>query len=251
METHNIDTQIIGSKRIIYSNDNNTMNEIALDVVLEKANKSFIENNKFSFGLSVDSSMIPFLDLLASRYDYSMWQDTKAFSFDDMYLPSTHQDSMAYLLQQHLVEPLDLDKKFFHFVPYAPTVHRSATQLAADIRKVLNVPRNELPVFDLLLMSMNKKGQLGFLESTESMSIDDNALTTVINSREAMYPRISMTMPVINNAKTVIVLATGTDFPESFWLSSDNPISLINSSHTEVIIITDAKSNIIKGDVDQ
>lgn len=246
METKNITTQKKVSKTVCFCSSLKELDQVILDLWQERALKAVDQKGKFHAALSVDTRRISFIEQLADDYEYDMWANTDVFCLDDLYVPLDHELSAAHLLYEKLIEPLELDKKIFHFVPFAPTVHRAATQYATDVRKQLDVQRGRLPKFDLLVIELKKDGKLGAFESVEDVVMENDSLTTVLSSAQNLYPRISLSMPVIKNAKAIILIAQGKDAQDSLnkWFEGAEgmTVDLLEGIDGELIIVTDTKN---------
>lgn len=246
METKNIDTAKLGSRLVSYCSSSLEIDNKIFELWQEKAKAAIEVHGRFYAALSIDTRRVAFVEQLADNYENNRWLQTDLFSLDDLYVPQDHEASAAHLLYQKLIEPLELDKKIFNFIPFAPTVHRAAVQYASDLRKKLKVNRNELPEFDMVVLDLKKAGQLGSYENIESVVMDKNSLATVVHASKNLYPRISLSMPVIKNAKTIVLVAQGSDAHNSLdrWLNGEleQVVNFLDDSPAELIVLTDRKN---------
>lgn len=238
---------ISNAKKVFFCGDSFEQENVLLDLWESRAQQAIETNGFFNVGVSSNSLNKSTLDLFVKNSKRSIWSCSKLFCVDDLYAPSDNQASAAFALRQYLIEPLELDKKKFFFAPFAPTAHRSAIKLATSIRKELHVSRNELPTFDLIVLELNDKGQFASFNTDFILKNDVSSLTEVFNLSESIFPRITMTYPVIKNAKTVVVMVRGENSAKTLvdYLDGENelPISKFAEDIKELIFITDCNKH--------
>lgn len=220
---------------------NNTVWELWADRAL-----TAIENSgEFNIAMQGSVDLAPLIDSIVDNYDYQVWHFTKFFLLNDLYLPITHLESIARMIKERLVDVLGLELKNFNFIPFAPTLHRSVTKYAADLRKYLGLSRDQLPAFDMVLLKLGESGTIAPFELIGSDEKEKVALVESFHNSQSNFPSISMTMPVINNAKSIVIISQGSKANESLkrWLegTESGPISKINSDKSEFLIVSDVK----------
>ena len=109
------------------------------------------------------------------------------------------------------------------------TVEDAAMQYEFTMRqivkaRVLSVSGvNDCPKFDLILLCMGSDGHVASLYPHHpALELKEDWITHITDSSEPPPERITFTLPVINSASNVAVLATGEDKARAVHLAIDN-----------------------------
>lgn len=246
MDIKSIYTEKVAGKDFVFCQSLEEINNTVSQIWSEKAIQAIDSSGVFYVAMGGDKIMSSLLDRMAENYDYPMWDKTSYFSLDDLYVPSNHVDSAALMFYQHLLEILDLESKNFNFIPFAPTIHRSITKYAADIRKHMALARDEMPEFDLIVLSLSVDGSLGAYSAEEEVDLETSSLVVSMHSKHSAYPLISLAMPVILNAKSVVVIAEAVSdelLKQALAKDSSGPFSYLLAGAKDLTIVTDAKAS--------
>jgi len=150
----------------------------------------------------------------ASRVD---WQHTHLFWGDERCVPSDNPDSNFSLAFQTLISRVDLPPSNIHRIAAATG---SAKAVAAEYEKTLQEffqPAAEsdssisFPSFDLVLLGIGVDGHTASLFPGDAALEERTSWVVAVEGSSASPPvrRITLTFPVINEAKCVLFLASG------------------------------------------
>jgi 6-phosphogluconolactonase len=148
-------------------------------------------------------------ELLAARHDID-WDKIQFFFGDERHVPADHPDSNYRMAEEAMLAHVPVPESNVHRVKTEnPDAAAAAAEYAAELRDVFHLGAGQFPRFDLVLLGMGPDGHTASLFPG----------TDVLNERDALVAapwvakmhgfRITMTLPVLNNAANVIFMAGG------------------------------------------
>jgi 6-phosphogluconolactonase len=178
--------------------------------VAQTANERTREGHRFTIALSGGTTPRRMYQALASSsprdtVDWGLWH---VFWGDERCVPPDHQDSNYRMAKAVLLD---------HVPVPATQVHRmrgetippkaAADEYERELRSVFG--DEALPAFDLILLGMGADGHIASL-MPGAWALEERERLVVANwSPRLGTHRITLTLPVINAAKSVLVLVTG------------------------------------------
>ncbi|MBE7552202.1 MAG: 6-phosphogluconolactonase [Anaerolineales bacterium] len=162
--------------------------------------------------------------LVKQATDWSAWH---VFWADERCVPLTHSDSNYFLAQQYLFDHVPIPPGQIH----APDTSLDPAQTAAAYETVLtqvltiqpsipqpddpllqpsNLPTPALPQFDLILLGMGEDGHTASLFPGHPLLQEtERWVVPIFDSPKPPPQRITLTLPVLNNARQVAFVAAG------------------------------------------
>lgn len=173
------------------------------------------EIGSFAVALSGGSTPKALYQILAGQEFRNRLDWTKVFFFfgDERNVLPDDPDSNFRLAREYLFEPLQIDAaNIFRWQTELDDARRIAWIYECDIEAFFE---SEPPRFDLILLGMGDDGHTASLfPHTEALG--ETAKTAVANRVEKLNAtRLTMTFPVINDAKNVIFLVAGAEKAEA------------------------------------
>ncbi|MDH5229293.1 MAG: 6-phosphogluconolactonase [Gammaproteobacteria bacterium] len=194
----------------IFSSDKALVEAVASRMIqlIQQAHAEQRQCNIALSGGSTPKRLYEYLRQRAHNNDIP-WEHAHFFLGDERYVPNDHPDSNYALAQRYLFDDLLQHKN--KVAIEAVATHLSPQQAAQDYSQRLSClpQKNHLPVFDLILLGIGEDGH------TASLFPDTNALKETEHGFVANYVdklkcwRLSISIPVINQAKQIIILACG------------------------------------------
>lgn len=180
------------------------------DFVAAVAKRSASERGFFSVGLS-GGSVAKFVSQgLRDRGDVD-WSTWRVFYCDERLVPFTSEDSTHAFIKQELLDRVPISPE--HVFAVDPAIVDDPEAAAEDYaRKIRSVfPGDELPAFDLLLLGMGPDGHTCSLFPGHPGLAAGRArpVIPITDSPKPPPRRITLTLPVLNEARCVAVVATG------------------------------------------
>lgn len=197
------------------------LSRAAAEYICEIAERAIKERGIFTFVLSGGTTPRLLYEELArepyaSRVD---WQHTHLFWGDERCVPSDSPDSNFSLALQELISRVDVPPSNIHRIP---ATTGSAKAVAAEYEKTLREffqataagdPSTSFPSFDLVLLGMGADGHTASLFPGDAALEERVSWVVAVEGSSAFPPvrRITLTFPVINEAKCVLFLVSGSN----------------------------------------
>lgn len=163
------------------------------------------EKDLINISLSGGSTPAAFFDYwVNSRVEKEYWERIRLFWGDERCVPPTDEMSNYGMTHEHLLSKIPIPQDNIHRIIGENEPYQEAERYAAVIE-------NEVVVFDLVILGL---GEDGHTASIFPSTIDfwDSPRSCIVNQHpDTGQKRISVTGKVINNAKWVAFLVTGSN----------------------------------------
>ncbi|XP_055596219.1 6-phosphogluconolactonase [Uranotaenia lowii] len=224
--------------------------------LLEKfANETLAKQEFFRLGVSGGSVATVLSEgMYDLRSDFSRWQ---IFFCDERIVPEDDKESTYGIYKRDL---LDQHPEFPKSAFYPVNCSLTATEAAADyektIRKAFKLENSkELPSFDLLILGIGPDGHTASLFPGHPLLDEKTLLIAPIeNSPKPPPKRVTMTYPLINNAKICLFGAQGqskADILKKILVDKDQtlPVTRVDPKNGRLVFIAcDGAGSLIEED---
>jgi len=167
------------------------------------------ENNQLSIALSGGSTPKILFDLLAKEYQEDFdWSKIHLYWGDERCVPPTDEQSNFKMTLDHLISKIDIPETNVHRVLGENDPEEEAKRYADEINSNLPIV-NKLPCFDIVLLGLGSDGHTASIFPHEMELLKDERVCAIGTNPDSGQKRVTLTGPVINNAKTICFLATG------------------------------------------
>lgn len=180
----------------------------------EHANKAIAEKGCFYAAISGGHTPERFYQLLASQEHIPDldWEKVHLFWVDERYVPIESPLSNFKLAQDTFISQVPIPMKNVHPIPtYLSDSNKSAKEYEKELRQVFNITGKQLPQFDLIMLGMGADGHTGSLFPNSYAPFDTEDLVCVVYALDNEVTRITLTHPVLCNAKHLAVLVIGAE----------------------------------------
>lgn len=146
------------------------------------------------------------------------WSRVEFFWGDERSVPPDHPESNFGVAYGMLISQLpDVRPDRIHRMPCeAPDLEAAALSYESELRLAFETPRDEVPAFDLIWLGMGPDGHTASL-FPGSAALGEQGRWVVANwAPEQETWRMTLTFPVLNAGRIVLVVATGADKAEPF-----------------------------------
>jgi len=167
------------------------------------------EAGQFTIALSGGSTPKVLFDHLAEKYSKKIeWSKVKLFWGDERCVPPDDNESNYKMTKEHLLDHIDIPEENVFRIQGEDDPFQESGRYGQVLINELEVEYN-IPKFDLIILGMGEDGHTAsiFLQQMELML--DADFTAVAWHPESGQKRVTITGPVINNAKNVCFLVTG------------------------------------------
>jgi 6-phosphogluconolactonase len=133
------------------------------------------------------------------------WDKLHIFWGDERFVPPSHPDSNEKMARENWLDLVPIPAANIHPWPTeAGTPEQCAAIYAAELTEYFATP---MPSFDLVLLGMGEDGHTASLfPHTAALAVVDRS--TAVGEKDGQ-PRLTLTVPAINNAACVAFIITG------------------------------------------
>lgn len=158
------------------------------------------------------------------------WPRLHVFLVDERFVPPDDDESNQRMIRETLLATSPLPEENFHSMPFIPNnPERAARDYEQDL--VAFFGRRDAPSLDLALMGMGADGHTASLfPGTKAVEIADRWVVPTMNPAGPSQ-RLTLTLPVINAARTVVFLVAGADKAETLRAVIEEQPAVFPSAH--------------------
>ncbi len=188
-----------------------SLNAFAFEKWIEVLEYAILKRGRFAVALSGGKTPIDLYKRLAGSKKPLPWNKTHIFIVDERFVPFEHDQSNFLMIDQTLLSQIKIPEENIHPVSTEEnSPENSALKYEQDLTSFFKLKPGEFPKFDLILLGIGEDGHTAslfpdseLLSETRRMAVQVSHADTLINER------ITLTLPVINNSKNIIFLASG------------------------------------------
>jgi len=174
-------------------------------------------SSKIAVALSGGTTPRRFLELLA-RPPYRErfpWRRVHFFQVDERWVPPDDSRSNQRMIRECLVDGGPVPEGNFHCVDLSrPDSAASARRYEERIRRFFPMPPGGFPRFDAVILGIGSDGHTASLFPGSPALEEREAWVAHTEGGTPSLPRVTLTVPVLNNAFRVIFLAGGREKAE-------------------------------------
>lgn len=225
----------------IYDNDNDLIKALA-QAVCDAAIEAISAQGQFNFVLSGGSSPRKLYKLLASDPFKKQidWEKTYFFFGDERFVPQGDSQRNSLMAKKALFDPLKIPKSHIFKVDTTGSPEQAAKKYAESIANHFQKTPIE---FDFLLLGIGDNAHTASLFPHTDVLDETEATVKSVFVKEVNMYRITMTAPLINQAKNIAFLVFGKDKSEAVFQiledktgsTAEYPARLINSDDNKVV----------------
>jgi 6-phosphogluconolactonase len=215
----------------------------------EISSEAIRERGYFAVALSGGKTPVPLYRKLAKEQGEIMpWDKTHVFLVDERFVALTDSDSNYRMIRETLLDAVPIPSGNVHFVQtgLADPVE-AAGRYGADLAGFFRLPKGIFPEFDLILLGLGEDGHTASLFPGSPTLNEKKRLVSAVILGGEMHNRITLTLPVLNNARNVFFCVTGKvkarvlrDVVEKRRASF--PASLVSPERGRLLFLADAEA---------
>jgi len=185
----------------------------AADEVIRAANQAVNEHGRFTLALSGGSTPKSLYNLLATNARSTLpWDKTFFFWGDERHVPPTDADSNYRMVSEAMLSKVSVPAgNVFRVEAENPDAEAVAEAYESTLREFFELQPGQFPTFDLILLGMGADGHTASL-FPGTAGLQEKSRLVIANWVEKLKThRLSFTVPVLNAARCVAFLVSGTD----------------------------------------
>lgn len=139
------------------------------------------------------------------------WDKTHIFMADERFVPYESGENNYHSISRILLRHVGIPGKNIHPVfTSEDSARASAKRYEGDLISFFRITGKKLPRFDLMLLGIGEDGHTASLFPDTSALQESKRLAAAVSPRdESIKERITLTLPVINNAANIMFMAAG------------------------------------------
>jgi 6-phosphogluconolactonase len=201
---------MIHQGNIFVFDDNEGVTDFAVKKWLKISSQAIAEKGSFTAALSGGKTPVEFYKRLAASKDILSWDRTHLFLADERFVPPSHNESNYGLIKEHLLSHVKIPDENVHRIQTEKiTLEQSARRYEEDIRRFFCIDGSSVPQFDLIMLGIGEDGHTASLFPGKSSLHERTRLAIPVIAEKFPGERITLTLPVINNARKIIFLVSG------------------------------------------
>ncbi|MGQ7870025.1 6-phosphogluconolactonase [Sunxiuqinia sp. sy24] len=166
-------------------------------------------SKRFDIALSGGSTPKLLFDVLAQSYATKMpWKQLHFWWGDERCVPPASDESNYGMTHKHLFSKIEIDESQIHRVKGELSPKEATSDYIQEIKSNLN-ERQNLPVFDLIILGMGDDGHTASIFPHEMHLLKSDTICELATHPASGQKRVSLTGKVINNADRIYFLISG------------------------------------------
>lgn len=196
---------------IVVCQDADELRRKAAAQFIEIANGAIGRSGRFAVALSGGSTPKTLYSLLASSAyrDRVDWSRIHLFWGDERCVPPEHPESNFRMAKEALLSKLKIPPQNIHRMAGEKEPSSAASEYERELCKFFELVQGQLPRFDLILLGLGDDGHTASLFPGSSAVNEQERLAVAPYVEKLKAHRLTLTLPVINNAAQVNFLVAG------------------------------------------
>lgn len=189
--------------------DRESLSRAAADRFLALSRECIALAGKFTVALSGGSTPRKLYSLLgADPYQKSVdWTRAHVFWADERAVPRDHPESNFKLAFDAFLSGVPIPAANLHRIRGEEGPERAAKEYEDDLRRFFDI--QGLPIFDLIILGIGEDGHTASLFPGSSALSETTRLALPVYPERPKTGRVTLTLPVLNNASHILFLASG------------------------------------------
>jgi 6-phosphogluconolactonase len=186
-----------------------SVGERGAELFLSEARRAILEKGRFTVALSGGASPIPLFRSLAEKAPFSgiQWGKAHVFWADERCVPPDHGESNYRLARELFLDMLPPPGVVIHRIPGELPPRDGARRYEEELARAF--PGESVPVFDQIWLGLGSDGHTASLFPVCETQGSAGRTAIAVYVEKPGSHRVTLTLPVINNARHVVFLVTG------------------------------------------
>jgi 6-phosphogluconolactonase len=183
----------------------------AAEEIAHFASEAICTHGEFTLCLTGGTTPAPTYELLATRFCLSVdWKEVQFFWGDERCVPPDDPASNFGMANRTMLSKLSLQPEQVHRIRGEAEPMQAAAECERDLRAFFHLEQPaDLPSFDLVLLGLGDNSHIASLFPHHPALREETHLAIAVDVEASPSKRISLTMPVINNAERILFLVSG------------------------------------------
>lgn len=187
--------------------------DVAAGEIVRTANEAVAARGRFTIALSGGSTPKSLFHLLATNARTALpWDRMYFFWSDERHVPPTDADSNYLMADEVMLSKIPVSAaNVFRVEAENPDAQAVADAYEQTLKKFFKTKDGEILAFDLILLGMGPDGHTASLFPGTDALAEKSRLVVANYVEKLKTSRITFTLPLLNAARCVMFLVSGTD----------------------------------------
>jgi 6-phosphogluconolactonase len=234
---------------IIVKNGPDDLALAAAQIFTDSAIRCTLDYGRFTAVLSGGStprlfhnliSKAPFVSEIPWKKMHLFWSDERCVSYD-------HPYSNFGAARKDLIDHVPIPESHIHPMNVGPLPERGATDYEEELVGFFDLKKGEIPRFDIIFLGMGTNGHTASLFPGRPELEEMAKLVVSAKGGDPDVFRLTMTLPVINNAAKIVIMVSGKQkaeilrviFEDSKSIGPLLPVQRVRPANGELIWLVD------------
>jgi 6-phosphogluconolactonase len=207
-----MEAKSVQQSKIVTVSDSVALADMTVKYFVNYARRAVDERGVFCVAISGGSTPVGFFERLSNESVYSKipWENVHIFWVDERCVPPSSEASNFGLATHTFLLDIPIPAENIHRVTgelqnYADAVD----EYERIIRSVFKITKEQIPEFDLIILGMGADGHIGSILPNTYALFDTDDLVSAVYRMNGDYNRITLTVPVMKEARRIIILVSG------------------------------------------
>lgn len=198
--------------------DARALAHLAAEAFCSSATRAIAQRGKFTVALSGGRTPKALYQLLAKGISYHgslRWEDVYFFFGDERHVPPEHTESNFRMINEALFKPASVPlENIFRVQAELPDADEAAAMYQKSMVDFFSPDmalEDGFPVFDLILLGTGPDGHTASLFPGSDALLEERKWVVANWVAKFASRRITLTLPVLNHAREVLVMVAGED----------------------------------------
>lgn len=184
---------------------------------IEIARQAVEERGAFRIALSGGETPRLLYRLMASEpwRDQAPWAETHVFWCDERRVPPSDPRSNYRMARETLLDHVPIPSEQVYRMQGGGLISSATSDYEEKLRRHFRLGRGEWPRFDLILLGMGTDGHTASIFPGTRAVSDLSHMVLVYEVPQLGVERMTLTLPVINNARHILFLVVGEEKAET------------------------------------
>ena len=183
----------------------------AVDIFVNQAKDAITSSGVFHVAIPGGSTPKAMFELIGQTEEskFLPWNKIQLFWVDERCVPVDDPASNYGAACKDFIDRVPIIKTNIHPMPVNMASHQSAMHYQKEITDFFETDSNGIPAFDLILLGIGTDGHTASLFPGTSALKEQKQLISVVKGGMPNVNRLTMTYPILNQAREVVFLASG------------------------------------------
>lgn len=200
-------------RKIIIKDDPILLAKQAAEIFVAGARLSVGKRGRFVVAVSGGSTPRRMHKLLA-REPYILnipWGKIHIFWVDERWVPQDSHESNYGTAKMDFINEVPISETQVHLIACKSSPRVSAKEYQKIMRDFFSFESARIPRFDLIYLGMGADGHIASLFPGQKALYEKEKLVVAVKGGDPNVDRISMTLPLLNQARHIVFLITGAE----------------------------------------